>query len=537
LAVDLRRLPGMRPLAGDYAFNFDRLSALYAGDPQSPQAWRQVAARVRSATRGRAELAACLARQQDRRDAPEPSRAAARRLAEAGAAAVVTGQQAGAFGGPLFTLLKAITAVQLARRAEAELGQPVVPVFWVDAEDHDWDEVASCTVLDAQLQPHSITIPAPEGAGLRPVGSLTLGPEVNTAIAALEATLARTDFTAWTIESLGAAYKPGVSMADAFARWLESLLGARGLVVFDSSDPSAKPLVAGVFAREIAEPGRTSRLAARAGEALTAVGHAPQVEPQPDSLALFHLDGARTPIRRDGAEFVIGDERRSPGALAEEARSAPQNFSPNVLLRPIVQDTLFPTICYVAGPSELAYLGQLREVYEHFDLPMPLVHPRTTASLVDSATTRFLTKYDVPFEELQPQDEAALNRLLASQLPPSVEAALNDAQEAMQRVMAQVIDAMPAVDPTLAGAARTTRGKIEHELRQLHGKLIQALKKRDETLRRQFTRAQALTFPQGHLQERVVGGTCFLNLYGPALIDRLFEELPMELGQHWVISV
>jgi uncharacterized protein YllA (UPF0747 family) len=208
-----------------------------------------------------------------------------------------------------------------------------------------------------------------------------------------------------------------------------------------------------------------------------------------------------------------------------------------VLLRPIVQDTLFPTICYVAGPSELAYLGQLREVYEHFDLPMPLVHPRTTASLVDSATTRFLTKYDVPFEELQPQDEAALNRLLASQLPPSVEAALNDAQEATQRVMAQVIDAMPAVDPTLAGAARTTRGKIEHELRQLHGKLIQALKKRDETLRRQFTRAQALTFPQGHLQERVVGGTCFLNLYGPALIDRLFEELPMELGQHWVISV
>jgi uncharacterized protein YllA (UPF0747 family) len=259
--------------------------------------------------------------------------------------------------------------------------------------------------------------------------------------------------------------------------------------------------------------------------------------PPSDSVSLFYLDGARTPIRREAGALVSGEHRWPEADLAAEAGSAPHRFSPNVLLRPVVQDTLFPTICYVAGPSELAYLGQLREVYRHFEVPMPLVHPRTTASIVDSATLRFVTRYDVSLQDLQPQDEAALNRLLESQLPASVEAAMRDADQIVGRAMQQVIDVLPVVDPTLAGAARTTRGRIEHELRQLHGKLIQAAKKRDETLRRQFTRAQALTFPQGHPQERFVAGVFFLNLYGPALVERLAQELPIDPGKHWVLSI
>ena len=161
---------------------------------------------------------------------------------------------------------------------------------------------------------------------------------------------------------------------------------------------------------------------------------------------------------------------------------------------------------------------------------MPLIHPRATATLVDSATARFLQKYDVPLEDLQPQDEAALNRLLEAQLPPTVDAAFNDAESAIRRSMERVVDAVASVDPTLAGAAKTTLGKMDHELKALHGKMIQAAKKRDETLRRQFTRAQGQTFPQGHPQERTLSVVYFLNLYGPALIDRLLEELPIGPG-------
>jgi len=527
----------MRPLSGDYAYNFSSVAPLYAGDPQSSEAWRQTAARVRQQARGRSEVAAALAAQQRRRDAPHQSRAAAARLADADAVAIVTGQQAGGFGGPLFTILKAITAIQLARRAERDLGSPVVALFWVDAEDHDWNEIASATILDAQNEPRTITLAPPDGAGERPVAALTLDERVDAALSELEGALPQTDFTPWVLEGLRASYRPGIGVADAFARWVERLLGPHGLVLFDSSDPALKPLLCDLFRRELASPGRTAALATKAGEALSARGHAPQVVPQPDSVALFRLDGTRKPIRVQGEGFGAGDLTFDRERLAAEAASDPQRFSPNVLLRPLVQDTLFPTICYVAGPSELAYLGQLGEVYQHFDLPMPLVHPRATATLVDSATARFLQKYNVPFEDLQPQDEAALNRLLEAQLPPTVEAALTEVEDAITRSMDRAVTAVTAVDSTLAGAARTTLGKMEHELRALRGKVIQAAKRRDETLRRQFMRARAQTFPQGHPQERTIAAVYFLNQYGPALIDRLMEDLPIDLGQHWVISI
>jgi bacillithiol biosynthesis cysteine-adding enzyme BshC len=537
IGVDVGRLGWIRPLVGEYASNFAHVAPLYAGDPRSPEAWRHMIARTQQRPRRRGEIAEVVAAQQARRGAPPESRAAAARLADPQTVAILTGQQAGAFGGPLFTLLKALTTLQLARRARAEYQVAVVPVFWVDAEDHDWEEVRSCTVLDAEFRPRTITLDSPDGAGELPVTSLMLDSHIEHSIAELAAALPATDFTDWVVLGVRSAYRPGVGIADAFARWLEALLGPYGLVVFESADPAAKPLAAEVFAKELRAPGRTAALATTAGEALSAKGHQPQVVSQPDSLSLFHLDGGRRSIRRQGDEFLIGEIRRTVASLADEAATEPGRFSPNVLLRPIVQDTLFPTVCYVAGPSELAYLGQLGGVYEQFGLPMPLIHPRASATLVDSATTRFLTRYDVPLDELQRQDESALNRLLQSQLPPEIEQTLKEADEAIRRALQRVIEALPALDATLAGAAKTTRGKMEHDLRALHSKVIQAAKRRDDTLRRQFTRAQAQIFPLGHPQERTLAVVFFLNRYGPALVDRLLEDLPLELGRHWVMAI
>jgi bacillithiol biosynthesis cysteine-adding enzyme BshC len=535
--IDVRGLEWIRPLVADYSSRFEKVAALYAGDPKSPPAWRDAIARAQARPRNGGEIAALIGAQQERRGAPPAARDAAARLADARTVVVATGQQAGAFGGPLYTLLKAVTAIQLAQRASAAYGTPVVPVFWVDAEDHDWQEVRHCTVLDADFQPRTIALAQPEGAGELPVAALKLDARVEQSLDELVAACAATDFTEWMFGALRAAYRPGAGMSAAFSTWIESLLGPHGLVVFESADPAAKRLAAPVFLRELEFPGRTSALAAAAGEQLAARGHQPQVVPQPDSLALFHLNGIRRAIRRQGDQFLIGETPVTAAALIQEAQADPARFSPNVLLRPIVQDTLFPTISYVAGPSELAYLGQLRGVYEHFGIPMPLIYPRASATLIDAPTARFLSRYEFPIADLQPQDESALNRLLQSQLPPEVEQSLKDADEAIRAALERVIDAMPALDPTLAGAARTTQGRMEHDLRSLQSKVIQAAKRRDETLRRQFTRAQAQIFPLGHPQERTLNLTFFLNRYGPALVDRLLEELPLELGRHWVMTI
>ena len=540
IPVDVRRFPWIRRLAADYAYDFRSVAPFFSGDPADRAAWASAIQRTQAHDRKREEIASIIAAQQAHRGAPPKAREAAARLADRRTVAVLTGQQAGLFGGPLFTLLKALTALKLAAQVARDHDVPAVAIFWIDAEDHDWEEVRSCSVFDANLDVRTASLPARPSADPAPVATIALDTSVLDAIGALEAALPPTEFRSTLLADLRAAYEPGVGMAEAFGRWLERVLGDRGLVVFDSSDPASKPLVRGVFTRELLMPGQTAKLAALAGSDLVARGYHSQVHAQDDSLALFRIDvdhGGRRAIRQQDGHFLIGDQRFTPPSLVQQAADRPDGFSPNVLLRPVVQDTLFPTICYVAGPNELAYLGQLRGVYDHFGVPMPLMYPRATATLMDSAALRFLTKYKLPLEALQAQDEAALNELLKSQIPRVVEDSVSEASRTIEAQMAHVVRAMPALDPTLEGAARSTLQRMQHDLQTLHTKLIQAAKRRDETLRRQFIHARALAFPGGHAQERTIGFVSFLNQYGPALVERLDEALPLDMGRHWIVTI
>lgn len=533
----MRRFPWIRRLAADYAFNFSAVAPFFAGDPTSHAGWADAIARSQAHTRNRPAIVDILVAQQERRGAPPAAVAAARSLADPGSVAIVTGQQAGLFGGPLFTLLKALTALKLADRVRREHGVPAVAVFWIDAEDHDWDEVRSCSVFDANLERHTVALPGRPAGSHAPVATVTLDSQILTVLDQLESSLAPTEFRDGLMADLRQAYTVGRGMSEAFGCWLERVLGSRGLVVYDAADPASKPLVSKVFVTELQQPGETARLAAAAGAGLVSRGYHSQVHANEDGLALFHMAGGRRSIRQQGAQFVVGDGTVSAATLVEEAENRPALFSPNVLLRPIVQDTLFPTICYVAGPNELAYLGQLRAVYDRFGIPMPLMYPRTSATLVDANAMRFLTKYDLPLESLQPQDESALNQLLETQIPPVVERSFSGTAETVDTSMRSVIEAVASIDPTLEGAARSTLGRMQHDLQTLHGKMIQAAKRRNDTLRRQYMRTRALAFPDGHAQERTIGFVSFLNQYGPALVDRLEEELPLDMGHHWIVAI
>jgi bacillithiol synthase len=538
MAVDIRRFPWIRRLAADYAYNFSSLATFFSGDPGDRSAWAHAIRCAQANSRHRAELAAVLANQQERRGAPARARESARQLADSRTVALVTGQQAGLFGGPLFTLLKALTALKLADKVSREHSVPAVAVFWIDAEDHDWNEVRSCTVFDEALATRSISLPArPASSDPAPVATIQLDSSISKALDELESILPPTEFRVGLLADLRAAYAPGTGMATAFGRWLERVLGPRGLVVYDSSDPAAKPLASDVFVRELTSPGETARQAAAAGAELVARGYHSQVQQQDDAVALFHLDGGRRLVRQQGDRFVVGDDTYATAELIRQARTAPATFSPNVLLRPIVQDTVFPTICYVAGPNELAYLGQLRQIYERFGVPMPLMYPRASATLVDSGALRFLQKYKPPLEALQPQDESSLNQLLEAQIPTSVEDSFSGVSHAIETSMNRLIQTIPVLDPTLQGATQSTLGRMQHDLATLHNKMIQAAKRRDETLRRQYTRTRTLAFPQGHAQERTISFISFLNQYGPALIDRLDAELPLDPGHHWIVSI
>jgi len=529
--IEIRRFPWIKRLASDYAFDYPRVAEFFAGNPEDPAAWGGAIARAQRHPRDRERIAEIVLAQQRRRGAPPDALAAAARLRDPLSVAIVTGQQAGLFGGPLFTLLKAITAIRLAERTVAEHRVPTVAVFWIDAEDHDWDEVRACGVLNADVELVRIALGQPPGAGEGPVARVRLDDSIQSAVDLLAATLPQTEFTPELLEAVRAAYRPGAGMVDAFGTWLETWLGPRGLVVFDSSDPAAKPLVSSLFGREIECAGETARLAAAAGRTLTALGYHAQVEPQEDQAALFHIDGSRSSIRvGDG----VGTGR---DAMLQRLKANPAEFSPNVLLRPLVQDTLFPTVCYVAGPNELAYLAQLRGIYEAFGVPMPLMQQRGSATLLDSNSMRMLTRHELPLESLRAQDESALNALLRAQMPAAVEHSLDEAGRTLAERMDALAEAVAQVDPTLEAAARSTLGRMQDDLKKLQGKIIQAAKRKDDTLRRQFRHAQAQAFPGGQPQEREIGFVYFLNKYGAGLVDRLSDELPLDQGQHWVMTI
>jgi bacillithiol biosynthesis cysteine-adding enzyme BshC len=535
--VEIRRFPWIKRLAGGCAFDFARVADFFAGDPTDKSAWSDAIARAQRHPRQRDEITDIVQVQQRARSASPRALATAERLRDPRTVAVVTGQQAGLFGGPLFTLLKALTVLRLAERTASEHDVPTVPLFWIDAEDHDWDEVKACGVLDADLSLARVSLDDLPGAGEGPVARVQLDDGVSLATASLASTLPTTEFSPDLLEAVRRAYRPGAGMAQAFGAWLESLLGPRGLVIFDASDQAAKPLVSEIFAREIENAGETSRLAEAAGAALTARGYHAQVTPQVGHAALFHLEGGRESIGLQGDQLMIGKSAATREATLERVRTQPADFSPNVLLRPVVQDTLFPTCCFVAGPNELGYLAQLRDIYAAFGVPMPLVHQRGSATILDANAMRFLARYELPLESLRAQDESELNRLLAAQIPPDAEHSIEEANRAVDEHMDAVATAASKVDATLDAAARSTRGRIQNDLKKLRGKLLQAVKRKDETVRRQFLHAQAQAFPGGHPQERDVGFVYFLNKYGGGFVDRLCEELPLDQGRHWVITI
>ena len=202
-----------------------------------------------------------------------------------------------------------------------------------------------------------------------------------------------------------------------------------------------------------------------------------------------------------------------------------------------MQDTLFPTAGYVAGPNELGYLAQLRGVYEAFGVPMPLMYQRATATIVDSNVMRFLARHDLRLESLRPQDEGTLNQLLEAQIPPAVAMSMDEAVRAVSERMETLARTVVPLDPTLEGAARSAAGRMQDDLKKLHAKIVQAMKRKDETVRRQFKSAQAQAFPGGHPQERALGFIYFLNKYGTDLVDRLIDGLPLDQGMHWVMTI
>ena len=524
----------LSPLFLDYLAGREKAGGFLPGDGFELSAIASAAERTRSLERPMAAVAEALARQQQARGS-EVAAERARALASPGATAVVTGQQAGLFGGPLFVLWKALATVAVARRLEAERGRPVVPVFWVASDDHDFAEVRATTIVDASGALRTLRYdPQQEPLG-RPAWDIVLddgvGGLVEDLAQALPAALGRDE----TVELAGSCYRAGETVASAFARLVSRLLPE--LVVLDPADEALKRLTVPVLARELAEGSPSSRLAIEAGSALLAAGYHQQVPVRPGFLNLFAIvDGQRRALAISGGTIEVRGtrERWSTREALERLEREPRLWSPGALLRPLVQDALLPTAAYVAGPAEIAYHAQIGPAYAHFGVPRPVLLPRPSLTLVEPAQARALEAERLTLGDLAGDPERLVTRW-AREAYPDVDAAFARTREAIERELGAVEALLASHDPTLRSATAAARGRTLHQVEGLQEKALRALKKRDQGRGERLRRTRDVLLPGGSLQERGLGLIGVVGRHGRAIVPALEEVLLPFARGHQVV--
>jgi len=511
--LDYRKL-AYKPLFLDYLHRYRALSEFFPGDPFENESWAKVARELDAVTHPRAAVSRALLDLNRDLGADEAAISSVTALEE-GALAVVTGQQVGILGGPLYTLYKALSAVRVARSASALLGRPVVPLFWMDADDHDFDEVRRAHLLNPSGELVSVRYESEDGESRIPVGGRRLGPAIEKVLEEASQTLPASEFKAELLQALDA-YSPGSSLAEAFGSFLLRLTRGTGLAIVDPSIPALKRLAVDLFRRELSE-GQASRESVRAAtRKLVAAGYHAQASVVDSHLNLSYARPERHPISVEGSGFRLAPEgvalsREEVERLLDEE---PECFSPNVLLRPLYQDTLLPTLAYIAGPSELAYFAQLRGLYAHFGVTMPLVAPRASFTVVERPQARFLERYGVDLVRLNSDDESLLNEILRRHSPPRLEEDLARATSCIQEITSALERDLAEVDPTLVPTVASTRGKLLHHLKELESKAHRAVKRKNETVHGQFLATRTALFPGFELQERKLSPLVFLNKHG-----------------------
>lgn len=460
-------------------------------------------------------------------------------LRDADCLAVVSGQQAGLFSGPLYTIYKALSAVKLAgcltqRKTKA------VPVFWIATEDHDFAEVATAEFIGRDCKLANVSVTQAVHREGQPVGRVMIDDSIEPVISQLLELLPGSEFTTDLEAIVRDAWRSGRTYGEAFARMMTSLLGRHGLIFLDPLDSRLKALAAPLYAKAaLRAPDIASAIEARSKKLIEAGYHA-QVTASENSFPLFLHDatGARHALTRSGADKYStkqNEQAFTVEELSSLALSEPERFSPNVTLRAVVQDYLLPTIAYYGGAAEIAYFAQTGEVYRLLDRPTTPILPRSSLTMIERHTGRVLERYGLQLADLFAGPEAVLAQVVEEYLGADTAKSLAKAEGAVNAELDELREQLRTVDPTLADALETGRRKINYQLEGLRTRFHRAQMARDEAAHRQLQRAFDQLYPHKALQERHINITSLLARHGRYVVDWIYNAINIGSNEHQVV--
>jgi bacillithiol synthase len=533
--VPFRQIPHTTRLFADFLAWAPRVRSFYSRPPQIAGWLQDETSCLRYDATRREQVAGILERQNRTWGAPSKTAENITRL-RAGASAAVTGQQVGLFGGPVFSLYKALSAVKLADEA-TRAGVETVPVFWLATQDHDLAEINYVSVPGQEASRLKLTV-ATRGSEDAPVGVVRFGPEIEAAVDAAAAALGDTP----VVRVLRESYRPGESFGSAFARLYARLFADWGVILLDAADPELNAVAEPVYRAAIEHAAELDGALAERGRALDDAGYHQQVKVNPESSLLFVLrNGARTVVQRETVgsrtSFAAGAENWSEQELLARIGDAPQDFSPNVLLRPVVQDYLLPTLAYTGGAAEVAYFAQAGIVYQKLLGRVTPIVPRFSATLIEPRLQSLLERYGLALTDVFQGPEAVREQLASKALSQELQAAFDAAATSLENSLARIRDALAGLDKTLVDSAKGASEKMQHQLEQLRSRAARAELRQTEVLGRHAELLSAALYPEKMLQERAVAGVHFLARYGDALLQDVYRCIHTDCLDHQAVSL
>lgn len=531
--VTLAEIERTNRLLADYLAGNAAVTGLFAHLPAESAAL----AAATQAGAERAHLSAALTEFQQNLGADAHAIRNAQLLADPTTPVVTVGQQPGLLTGPLYTPLKAMTAINLAHRLSHEIGRPVVPVFWVGTDDDDRGEADHCGWWDRQQVPQAIRYPATAGEPGQLIGDLPAGGAGDEVLSQVLPLLDGCPFGEEVAQVLRETLDDSPDLGTWFCRLMSRLFSRRGLVLCDPRLPALRRSATKVLRREIVAPLRTTDLVNTRARVLRQRGYHPALTKPETVCNVFLLAGGKRHrvTFADGA-FHVGTTHYRPEEFLALLLASPERFLPSAVLRPVVQEYLFRSAAFVAGPHELGYWAELQPVFAALGVAMPPVVPRAAATLVPHTIARHLSAWGIAPLDLY-TDYDATRFALAARAHPQTQQAFTKARRTIEQLLASLTGTVTAVDRTLAQSTLATQQRLLHEIERLEHKTLKAVERQQEAYTVRLAHAREVLFPAQGLQERQVNLFSVLARQGWGLIDHLYACLDRQEGQHLFVEL
>ena len=539
--INYSDLPDYQNLFLDYLYEFDNVSKFYPKNFREIENYNRTLEDLKNYIRPhREEVSDIIRKQYSDYKISKQTDTNIESLKSENTFAVVTGQQVAIFGGPLYTFYKVITTIKLCSQLKEKYDEyNFVPIFWMEGDDHDFEEVKSINIFDKTNSIKKIIYDdgLDEEIERGSVGSLKFNENIKSTINELEDSLRDTEYKNDLLNLIKKCYSEGTKFKEAFKKLLHSFFDEYGLIIFDPQDKEVKEILLPIFKKEIESfSDHTNEIVLKSAE-LDDIYHA-QVKVKP--VNLFYSDEkGRYLIEPVDEEFRFKGKRKRIGKieLLNLLHYDPSSFSPNVLLRPICQDYILPTAVYVGGPSELSYFAQVMPNYSFFEVVDPIIFPRSSATIIEKHIFSTLQKYDLSISDIFRKKRELINRVLKSISDIDINSLFSETKNNIDLELEKIKSTLLAIDKNLIDSTNKSMQRIFQNLEVIKEKSEKAQAAKHETVIKQLDKVRMVIYPQENLQERELSFINFANKYGLDIFKWIFNELTINKYEHQIIEL